>query len=464
VPRGFFDAIAGQPLHPAAAAALRSAAGLSWADPTANYYEAGLARQLLDAARSTVAAVAGVEPGRVSFRSAGTDAAQAAAHAVTSQNDSGANRVAAAASAVERQVVIDAIDSSATESTRLIKVDATATIDLVDLKSALDDQPALAAIQAANTELATLQPLRAAAGLCQASRVPLLVDATGALGIVAVPTGWTGLFSDAAGWAGPREAAIVVAPPGQSAPDTIGLPTIVATAAALDAVWRESGSEHGRLLELTGRIREFVGRQLSGAWVLGTASDADRLPHIVALSIPDVDAALLQSELDQAGFAVGSGSACANGGRASHVLQAASQVTQGNIRISLPWRADEDSVMRLIAQLPRAVERVRERTQSRYSSSAISDPRDDNPTLESPVAVDAIGLRCPRPIIKLGRAAREAPPGAILELRTDDPGALADVGAWCRMSGATLLSQIELVDYPNGCLHMIQIGAQPDCE
>jgi len=54
------------------------------------------------------------------------------------------------------------------------------------------------------------------------------------------------------------------------------------------------------------------------------------------------------------------------------------------------------------------------------------------------VIIDARGLLCPYPVVELGRAARSAPEGARLTLLSDDPVALTDVPAWCRMRSARL--------------------------
>lgn len=57
--------------------------------------------------------------------------------------------------------------------------------------------------------------------------------------------------------------------------------------------------------------------------------------------------------------------------------------------------------------------------------------------------VDARGLICPYPVVELGKAAKHAPAGSTLSLLTDDPVALTDVPAWCRMRGATLRAVTE---------------------
>jgi tRNA 2-thiouridine synthesizing protein A len=58
-----------------------------------------------------------------------------------------------------------------------------------------------------------------------------------------------------------------------------------------------------------------------------------------------------------------------------------------------------------------------------------------------PVTVDATGLRCPLPIIRLAAVARTAPPGTVITLLSTDPAAEPDVAAWCRMRAQTLLDQ-----------------------
>lgn len=52
-----------------------------------------------------------------------------------------------------------------------------------------------------------------------------------------------------------------------------------------------------------------------------------------------------------------------------------------------------------------------------------------------PPVVDARGTRCPVPVIRAARAARELPGGATLVLLADDEAARSDVPAWARMRG-----------------------------
>lgn len=67
--------------------------------------------------------------------------------------------------------------------------------------------------------------------------------------------------------------------------------------------------------------------------------------------------------------------------------------------------------------------------------NAFADPAD--------VVLDARGLRCPLPVIRLAERTRSAEPGTIVEVLATDPAARADIPAWCRMTGQDYLGQQE---------------------
>lgn len=61
-----------------------------------------------------------------------------------------------------------------------------------------------------------------------------------------------------------------------------------------------------------------------------------------------------------------------------------------------------------------------------------------NRATDAPTEVDARGLRCPIPALRLARAVREGGPG-YYRLLADDPAADADIPALCAERGWTLL-------------------------
>ena len=60
------------------------------------------------------------------------------------------------------------------------------------------------------------------------------------------------------------------------------------------------------------------------------------------------------------------------------------------------------------------------------------------------IAVDATGLRCPRPVLELAAAMADADPGDVIELLATDPAARVDVPVWCRLQRHRLRSVTEV--------------------
>lgn len=68
-------------------------------------------------------------------------------------------------------------------------------------------------------------------------------------------------------------------------------------------------------------------------------------------------------------------------------------------------------------------------------------------TQDQPVSViaiiDARGLNCPLPVLRLRKRLMDIPAGAAVELLASDRAALRDVPAFCEAQGHTLLSSAE---------------------
>ena len=55
--------------------------------------------------------------------------------------------------------------------------------------------------------------------------------------------------------------------------------------------------------------------------------------------------------------------------------------------------------------------------------------------------VDATGLLCPMPIVKLAEAVRSVRVGQVVEVTATDPGILADAPAWAQMTRHEIVGQ-----------------------
>jgi tRNA 2-thiouridine synthesizing protein A len=62
-------------------------------------------------------------------------------------------------------------------------------------------------------------------------------------------------------------------------------------------------------------------------------------------------------------------------------------------------------------------------------AAAAPAPRTEPPYL----IIDALGRKCPIPIILLAERIREVPVGQVVAVAADDVAARTDVPAWCRM-------------------------------
>jgi len=377
--RYLLDAACG-PLVPTAREALLAAVDQGWADPRRLYTEGRRARRLLDQAREVISSGLGVLPEQVSVLPGGPAALRTGIDGLRYAGRRTGSRVVA--SAVEHSaILLDLQHHAATqtpEDAETVPVDHRGRVDLGAWDQALGRPGTVAAaLQSANGEVGTRQPLAEAHERCQAHGVPLLVDASAGLGRDPVPTAYDVLAGDARSWGGPAGVGILVVPartrwrmPGPASEVEGGRthvePVVPLVLAAAEA-WQQTA--HGREVDaheahqLLGRIRAMA----SGLPDTEVVGDPDeRLAHLSTFSCLFVDGEALVHELDARGFAVASGSACTSSAlQPSHVLAAMGVLTHGNVRITLPLAAVDprraEAVDRFCAELPKALAAVRSR-------------------------------------------------------------------------------------------------------
>ncbi|MFE0328406.1 aminotransferase class V-fold PLP-dependent enzyme [Streptomyces sp. NPDC003753] len=436
---GYFDAASGAPLHPVARQALLASLDEGWADPARLYREGRRARLLLDAAREAAADAVGCRPDELVFTSSGTRAVHAGIEgALTGRRRVGRHLIV---SAVEHSSVLhsaEVFEASGGTVTR-VPVSRAGAVTPEQYAEALRPDTALACLQSANHEVGTVQPVAEVAEACRAAGVPLLVDAAQSLGWGPVEGDWSVLTASAHKWGGPSGVGLLAvrkgvrfAPQGPSDERESGraagfenIPAIVAAAASLRAVRAEAAEETRRLRELTERIRARVPELVPDVEVVG--DPVRRLPGIVTFSCLYVDGETLLHELDRAGFSVSSGSSCTSSTLTpSHVLKAMGVLSEGNVRVSLPPGTPAEDVERFLEVLPEAVAGVREKL-------GAPSPRTAGP--EDALVVDALGKRCPIPVIELAKVFGDVPVGGTVRVLADDEAARLDIPAWCEMRG-----------------------------
>lgn len=372
---GYLDAASAEPLHPAARDALLAALDRGWADPRRLHGEARNARLILDNAREATAAALGVRRDEVTFTASGTDAVHRGLLGLVTGRRRGARVLR---SAVEHSSVVHACDWAETmldTTTEVLPVDRFGRVAPASVAAALsgleDPTRATIAVQTANHEVGTLQPVDEIAEVAAADRAPLFVDACASIGRLPLPDSWSVAAGSAHKWGGPAGLGLLLvrkgspwrnAFPVDDRADERGsgfenVPAALAAAAALQAMVAERSEATARQRALIDRVRQAVAA-IPDVEVVG--DPVARLPHLVTFSCLYVDGEALVTELDRAGFGVASGSACTASTLApSHVLEAMGVLTHGNVRLSLARTTSEDEVDRFLATLPDVVRRIR---------------------------------------------------------------------------------------------------------
>jgi len=370
--RVFLDAGGRAPLLPQARAALLEALDQGWADPRRLHAEGRRARALLDGAREAIAAVVGARTAEVAL--AGSHVA--ALHGAVLGVARGRRRVGAdvVVSSVERAAVLAAADFVAARgqgARRTVGVDSAGRVDVDAFRAAVEAPGvALAALQHANGEVGTLQPVAEAFEAARAAGVPLLVDAGASLGHAPVGGEWDLLAADPGDWGGPGGLGVLVARNGvRRAPDWpedddrwfpggVSVPAALAAAVALEVAVATRDVDDAARRALVDRLRAAVPATVPDVDVVGDPER--RLPHLLTFSCLYVDGEALVTAVDARGFAVGSGSACTSSAlEPSHVLAAMGALTHGNVRIGLPRGVAAADVERFLAVLPGVVADVR---------------------------------------------------------------------------------------------------------
>ncbi|MEV7972059.1 aminotransferase class V-fold PLP-dependent enzyme [Cellulomonas sp. NPDC089187] len=366
-PRVLLDVAGHAPVPATVRDAYLAALDEGWADPRRLHSEGRRARALVDGAREAIAALVGARTEEVDLAPSHTAALHSAVLTVARGRRRVGDRIVA--SAVERMAVLDAADHAGSRLT--VAVDGDGRLDVEAFTGAVQSPGvALAAVQHANGEVGTRQPVAQAHELAREAGVPLLVDGGSSFGHAPIGPEWDLLTLDAADVGAPPGVAVLVtrsgvrrSPTGPVAeherwfPGGVSVPTALASAVALQLAARRVPDP-----EPVARMRQRIAAEVPMTMVAGPADPAARLPHVLTFSCLYVDGEAIVTALDQAGFAVASGSACTSATETpSHVLAAMGSLTQGNVRLTLPPEVDPAQIERFCDVVPGVVADIRAR-------------------------------------------------------------------------------------------------------
>ncbi|MCR4325831.1 MAG: cysteine desulfurase [Patescibacteria group bacterium] len=391
VKRTYLDHASATPLLPEALSAMNDAEA-RFANPGSIHSEGVAARGLLEDSREKIAGKFGVKPRQVVFTSGLTESNNLAILGFARRLELSGARFADThwiTTSIEHASVLEAFVEIERKGGIVTRVgpDERGIIAPEALRAALRPETVLVSVGWGNNEIGVVQDISALTRVVRAAlpKKPVIFHSDAGqcplyyspqmhtLGVDVLSVGAGKLY-------GPRSSgALCVLDPSRFAPMVLGgehegglragtedVVPAVGFARALEVIARERSSEAARL----GKLRDELALALA-AKIPGIVFNGDRkhtLPHMLNVSIPDINSEYLVLALDAKGFALSTRSACESSAARSHVVHAlggapptAQWRSSNTLRISLGRDTSDSDVKRfagtlvaLLKDLPRA--------------------------------------------------------------------------------------------------------------
>jgi cysteine desulfurase len=348
-----------------------------YGNPSSRHEYGRAARAAIDTARQQVAAALGAHPTEVVFASGGSEANNLFIKGAAACLKPGTIAVSAIEHPCVREPALDL--KRLGWDVREIAVDAEGRVAATDFAAALSQKPAIISVMLANNETGVLQDIAALAAQARTAKAWFHTDAVQALGKVRIDfralnaAGVNALTVSAHKICGPKGAAALVLDKrielkplvsggGQERnlrSGTENVASIVGFGAACELAVARLELDAARLAALRGRLEEG----LAGMGVMVFSRYAPRLPNTTFFALAGIDGEALVAQLDRAGFAVASGSACSSvSPEPSHTLLAMgveAGMAKGALRVSLGRANTEEDVARFLLALGETVKKLK---------------------------------------------------------------------------------------------------------
>ncbi|MDR3516717.1 MAG: cysteine desulfurase family protein [Azospirillaceae bacterium] len=377
----YFDHSATTPVDPRVVEAMTPFQSDVFANPSSLHQAGRRARQAVDAARAQVAALLNARPAEIIFTASGTEADNLALIGAMATAPAGLNHLIT--SAFEHPAILETcqwLERHGTEVTRL-PVDGDGLVAPEALRRSLRPTTRLVSIMAANNVVGTVQPIAELAAVTRAAGALFHTDAVQAVGklpldLAVLPVDLLSLSAHKLH--GPKGVGalfvrdgVAVAPLIHGGGQERGLRSATENVAGIVGLGRatvlaaaERAEEASRLVGLRDTLLDGITAACPGAYLIGHRFR--RLPgHLsVGFAGQEGEAIKLLLALDEAGFAVSTGSACsaAHAAEPSYVLQAMGFDpfrARGALRITLGRFTTGEEIARFIEVLPPIVASLR---------------------------------------------------------------------------------------------------------
>jgi cysteine desulfurase len=376
--RIYLDHAATSPVHPAVAERMLPFMTECFGNPSSIHFFGRQSRLALDEARETVAKSLGAKPSEVIFTSGGTEADNLALVGVALANREKGTHIIT--SSVEHHAVLHTchyLEKQGFEITYL-PVDEYGKISLTDLKKALRNDTILVSIMFGNNETGVLQPIQQIGEMLKDHPAFFHTDAVQAYGLIPIDVNQLHidlLSVSAHKINGPKGVGFLYAKETvklmprlyggeqerKRRAGTENVAGIVGMAKAVE-IAQQTMSEKAE------KYRSFRKKMLAifaqaGISYAVNGDDQEALPHVLNVTFPGTNVESLLVNLDLAGIAVSSGSACTAGSiDPSHVLVAMfgkdSDRIRSSIRFSFGLGNTEEQIEKAAYETVKIVQRL----------------------------------------------------------------------------------------------------------
>ncbi|MDD2321105.1 MAG: cysteine desulfurase NifS [Geobacteraceae bacterium] len=375
----YLDNNATTALHPEALEAMLPFFSEQFGNPSSIHWAGRRVKSAVEEAREQVASLIGCEASEVVFTSCATESNNMAIKGVAAARHARGNHIVT--TTVEHPAVLTPclyLEHQGFQVTTL-DVDEQGMLDLNALEAAITDATILVSAMYANNETGTIFPVREIGELAAGKGICFHCDAVQAVG--KIPLHWKEsnihlLSLSGHKLQGPKGIGALIIRKGTKVfpllhggsqernrrAGTENVAGIVGLGKACEIAERSMTTESLRIQALRDRLEQGIIATIPGVRLNG--HPLKRLPNTVNLSFLDVKSDSLLFNLDLAGIAASSGSACSSGAiKSSHVLRAmgvGSGAPVANIRFSLGSGNSEQDVADVLKVLPGIVQRLRD--------------------------------------------------------------------------------------------------------
>ena len=353
-------------------------------NPSSVHHFGQQAKAAIDEGRTEVATLLGADPSEVLFTSGGTESDNIAIRGAAEALEATGRRHLIA-STIEHEAVLNTLKAMAKRGwrTTLLPVGQTGIAAPDALRAALADDTALVSVMHANNEIGTIQPIAELARMAHdrgalfhtdavqsAAKLPVSVRSLGVDMLSISAHKFYGPKGVGALWIRRGLRVLPLLTGGRQERSrragTENVAGIVGMGVAARFARGKMADEGTRLSALRDRLEAEILATVPGTAVNGAREP--RVPNTTNVSFDRVEAESLLIALDLEGIAVSTGSACSSGTlEPSHVLKAMgfnAHRAQNSIRFSLGASSTDAEIDRVIAVLPKMVEKLRSLTRA----------------------------------------------------------------------------------------------------